>query len=151
MPAASGFDRIDIANQIRNRYIRRREFLHVAFVRGEKGNGSFVAESDHLLAAAPADWGVGIVMNLASRQVRHLRIEQRRQRAQDAALGLAAQPKKDEIVSRKNSVDDLRHYGVVVSDDPGKNRLLPARAQPDHQVVSQLVFQPACTQTLSRK
>ena len=44
-------------------------------------------------------------------------------RAQDARLRLAAQAEQDEIVTRQDRVDDLRHDGVVVADDAGKERL----------------------------
>ena len=77
--------------------------------------------SRNQFAAAPADRRVRIVVNLAAGDVGHLRIEQRGQGAQDAALGLAAQSQQNEIVARKNRIDDLRHDRVVISDDAGEN------------------------------
>ena len=47
-------------------------------------------------------------MNLAPGDVRHLGIEKGRQRAQDAALGLATQPQQDEVVTREHGVDARR-------------------------------------------
>ena len=50
-------------------------------------------------------------------------VEQRRQRAEDARLRLAAQAEQDEVVPREDRVDELRDHGVVVADDAGKQRL----------------------------
>ena len=88
--------------------------------------------------AAPADRGVGIVVNLAAGDVRQLCVKQRGQGAQDAALGLPAQSEQNEIMARKNGVDDLGHYGVVIADDAGKNGA--ASAKLDDQVVAHFVF-----------
>ena len=87
-------------------------------------------------------------MNLASGQIRHLRIEQRRQRSQDAAFGLAAQSEQNEIVARKNGVDDLRHDRVVVADDARKHRGVAVLAQARSQVFAQFILDPARAQTL---
>ena len=54
-------------------------------------------------------------------------VEQRCQRANDAALGLPAQSEQNKIMPRENSVDDLRHDRVVIADD-AREKLL-ARAQ----------------------
>ena len=83
------------------------------------------------------------------RKIRHLRIEQRGERAQDAALGLATQSQQDEIVARKNGVDNLRHHGVVVTDDAGKDRA--AAAQPGDEVVAHFVFDTAVAHALFGK
>ena len=64
-------------------------------------------------------------MNLTPGDVRNLRIEKCCQRPQNAALGLPAKSKQDEVVTGQNGVDDLRHNRVVVADDPGKHRCVP--------------------------
>jgi len=53
------------------------------------------------VAAPAADRGVRIVVNLASGDVRHLRVEQGRQGAQDAAFSLSAEAEQNEIVPRQ--------------------------------------------------
>ena len=88
-------------------------------------------------------------MDLAARNVGHLRVEQRSQSAQDAALRLPAQSQQNEVVARKNRVDDLRHHGIVIADDARENR--PTFAQPGHQVIPQLVFHMPGTQTRFRE
>ena len=75
-------------------------------------------------AAALAEWTVRIVANLASGNVWHLFIEQGRQRAQDAALGLPAQTQQDEVLPRENRIHDLRNDGVFKSHDAGKKCLM---------------------------
>ena len=88
-------------------------------------------------------------MDLAAAQIRRLRIEQRRQRAQDAALRLAAQSQQNEIMPRQNGIDDLRHDRVVVADDAGKDRAVAA--QPRDQVVAHLVLHAAIAQAFFGK
>ena len=141
--AACRLDGIDIADQVGNRDIGRRQFFHVALLGRQVCNRSIVAQFRDLLPAAAANRRVRIVMDFAAGDVGRLRIEQCGQRAQDAALGLAAQSQQDEIMPRKNRVNDLRHDGVVVSDDAGKNRA--ALAEFHDQVVAHFVFYvPAC-------
>src|SRR3981189_2249788 len=47
---------------------------------------------------------------------------------------------------REDRVHDLRHHRIVVSNDARKYRA--ALAQPRHQVLAQLIFHPARTETL---
>ena len=75
-------------------------------------------------------------MNFASGQIRHLLIEKRCQGAQDAALGLSAQPQQNEIVARQNGIDDLRHDCVVISHNSREDRGIAFLAQPRDQIVS---------------
>ncbi len=88
-------------------------------------------------------------MDFAAAQVRHVRIEQPRKRAQDAALGLSAQSQKNEIMPGQYRVDDLRHHRIVVADDAGKDG--PTAAQARDQVVAHFVFDAAIAQPVVRK
>src|ERR1700686_5757848 len=47
---------------------------------------------------------------------------------------------------REDRVHDLRHHRVVVSNDARKYRA--ALAQPRHQILAQLIFDPARAETL---
>ena len=149
--AAGGFDGIDVADQVGDGDVRRGEFFHVAVVGREIRNGSGVAEARDFFAAAAADGRVGIVANLAAGQIRHVRIEQRRQGAQDAAFGLAAQAEQNEIVPRENGIDDLRNNGVVVADDAGENAGVVVVTQTGDEVVAEFVFHAAGAQALFGK
>src|SRR4029077_15507906 len=100
------------------------EFFHVALVGREIGDGGVVGFTSNFLAATAADGRVGIIVDFASGEIRHVRIEQARKRAQDAAFGLAAQPQQNEIVAGENGVDDLGNDGVFVADDPRKDDVI---------------------------
>ena len=95
----------------------------------------------HQVAAAAADRGVRIVVNLAACDVRRPLVQQRGQHADQARLGLPAQSQQNEIVARKHGVDHLRHHGIFVSDDAGK-QLLAALNLAD-QIVAEFVFDAA--------
>ena len=79
-----------------------------------------------------------IVVDLAARHDRDFVVEQPDQAAEDAALGLAAQPEQDEVVPRKDGVDELRDDRLVVADDAGEQRL--ARLQLADQIVADLLL-----------
>ena len=83
-------------------------------------------------------------MNLTPGDVRNLWIEKCRQCPQDAALGLSAQSKQNEVVPRKNRVDDLRHNRVIVANDSWKYGRVAVRAQTCYKIVAKFVFHPAC-------
>src|SRR5215813_9541591 len=100
MTTTGGLDRIDVADQIGNRYIRGRQFFNVAFVGGEPGDRRGIFFARDQLTATPADRRVGVVVNLASRNIRRLRIEQAGKRTQDAALRLSAQSQQDKVMTR---------------------------------------------------
>ncbi len=142
---ASRFDGVDVANQIGNGHIGRRQFLDIALVGSEIGDRGVVTEACDFIAATAADRRVRIVVNLASREVRHLRIEQGRQRAQDAAFRLSSQSEKNEIVARENGVDDLWDDCVVITDNAGKDGSVAVFPQMGYQIVAKFVFDAACT------
>ena len=124
--AARRFDGIDVADQVGNRHIGCRQLFHVAFFRREIRNRRLRRPAARSSSRQrPADRRVRIVVNFASGDIWHLRIEQRGQRAQDAAFRLPAQSQQNEIVPRKNGVDDLRHHRVVISHNAGKHRRRP--------------------------
>ncbi len=56
-----------------------------------------------------------MIANLAACNEWHLRVEQAGQHARETRFGLAAQPEQDEVVARKNGVDDLRNDRVLVT------------------------------------
>ncbi len=122
MSAASGFDGVDVADQVGNGHVGRGELFHVAVFRSEPRNRRAFTALGKQIAASAANRRVGVVVNFASGDVGHLRIEQGRKGAKDAAFGLSAQAEQNEIVARENRVHDLRDDGVVVADDSGKNR-----------------------------
>ena len=77
-------------------------------------------------------------MNLGVLDAGQYGIERIHGLAQDAALQLAALAEQDKVMSRKKGVDDLLNDGVVVSDNPGKDRF--AFLQARDQVHADFVF-----------
>ena len=101
---------------------------------------AFAALGDQV-AAALAERIVGVVANFAAGNVGHLLVEQGCERAQDAALGLAAQAEQDEVLPGKNGVDDLRDDRVFIADDAGEEGLVRLKAR--DQVGAHLIFDVA--------
>ena len=85
-------------------------------------------------------------MDLTSGDVRSVRIEQRGECAQNAALRLTAQTEQDEVMARQNRVHDLRHNRVVVAHDAREDGAISL--QPVDQVLAQFVFDSTIPQTL---
>jgi hypothetical protein len=136
-PGARRLDRIDIAEHVRDRDIRRGELLDVARIARQPLNGQRVAFGAEARAARAADRRDRIVMNLAARHDRDRIVQEFRQRAEQPALRLAPQAEQDEVVPRQDCVRDLRDDRFVVADDPGKQRF--TGAQLANQVVADFV------------
>ncbi len=149
LSAPRGFDRIDIADHVRDRHIRRRQFLDIArFGRKVSDRRGVALLFDQHLAAA-ADGRVGVVVNFASGHVRHPRIEQRGEHPDQPGLGLSAQSKKNEVMPGKNRVYDLWNNAVLVTDDAGKELLLALEFA--DQIRAQFVLYGAARQTFFGK
>ena len=54
-------------------------------------------------------------------------------------------------MTRKNGVDDLRHYGIVVANDAGENTSVVMLAQASDEVVAEFVLHAACAHTFFGK
>jgi len=80
-------------------------------------------------------------VNLASGDVGGRLVQQAGQQPDDTSLGLSAESEQDEVVPGKHSVDNLRDDGVLIADDPWKQRF--AALELADQVVPQLVFDAA--------
>ena len=80
-------------------------------------------------------------MNFAAGNRRNEFIEKIDQTAQNAGFRLASQSQKDEVVARKNGVDDLGNDRVLVSHDARKDRLLCAETA--DEVLAKLVLDAA--------
>ena len=107
-PAVRGLDRVDVADHVGDGDVRRCQLLDVARLARQPADAHRVAVGGHLLAAVRRQRRQRVVVDLAARDDGDHLVEQRGQRAQDAGLGLAAQPEQDEIVPRQDGVDDLR-------------------------------------------
>jgi hypothetical protein len=131
-------DRVDVADHVGDRHVRRRELLDETVFTPQPADGQAIAFSGNPRAAAGAQRRRRVVVNFAARHDRDSLVEQIDEAAQDARLRLAAQAEQDEIVAREDRVDELRHDGVVVADDAREKRL--ARPELAHEVVADFLF-----------
>jgi hypothetical protein len=83
-----------------------------------------VAFGGDFLAAGAADGVQRVVVDFAASDDRDFWIEELSQSAKDAALGLAAKAKENEVVAREQGVDDLRDDGIFVAVNSGEKRLV---------------------------
>ncbi len=135
--ALGGLDRIDVADHVGNRHVRRRQLLDVARFARPPGDRHLIAFGLDARLPERRQRRERIVVDLAVGNHRNPLVEQRRQRAENARLGLAAQAEQDEVMPREHGVHQLRHDRVVVADDAGEQRVFPA--QVFRQVVAHLV------------
>src|SRR6266478_990524 len=120
---AGGANGIDVADNVGHGDVGSGELFDEALVAGHPCNGCVVALIGDFLAASAADRAQRVVVDLAAGDDRNFDVQQLHKTAQDAALGLPAQTQEDEIMTRKERVDDLRHNGIFVAVDAWKKGL----------------------------
>ena len=120
---AGGADGVDVPDDVGDRHVRRRELLDVALPGLEPADRRLVAPLGDEVAAALAQRGERVVVDLAARDDGHLGVEECRESAEDAALRLPAQAEQDHVVAGQDGVRDLRDDGVFVAEDAGEERL----------------------------
>src|SRR5438128_10975333 len=118
MAALCGFDGIDVADDVRDGYIGRGQLLHEARVTPDPFDGRHVAIKPESLAAVRRDGMKRIVIDFGPGDYRDLFVKQFGELAYDATLGLAAQAKQDQIMSRQDRIHELRNDRIVIADDP---------------------------------
>src|SRR5712692_7451865 len=139
--AAGRPDGIDIADNVGHGHVGSGKFFDEAIVAGHPGDGSVVAVGGDFFAAGAADGLEWIVVDFAAGDDGHFRIEQVDEAAENAALGLAAEAEKNEIVAREQGIDDLRDNGVFVAVDAGKKRF--ALFDGTKQIAAELILNGA--------
>jgi hypothetical protein len=77
-------------------------------------------------------------VNLATVNVWRGFIQQTGQLPDETRFRLPAQAEEDEVVAGEDGIDHLRHHGVFVTQDAGKQRFTPLDFA--HQIVSKFVF-----------
>src|ERR1700733_11900343 len=108
-------NRIDVADDVGDRYVRSRELLDETQVARHPRDRSRIAFCGDLFFASAAERRERIVINLAPSNHWNLGVQQIRQPAQNPALRLPPQPQQNEIVPRQQGIHDLRNNGVFVA------------------------------------
>ena len=139
--AARGLDGIDVADHVGDGDVGRRQLFHVPRVARQPRDERVVAFGGDAPAARRADRRERIVVDLTAGHHRQVLVQERRQRAQDPALRLAAETEEDKVVPRQDGVDQLGNDRLVVADDAGEERV--SRRQLPDEVVADFVLHRA--------
>src|SRR5260370_29638646 len=121
-------DGVHLADEVGDRDVGRGQLLAVAAVAVDPLHLDAVAILGDQVETPPADRRVRVVVDLASGDAGHVRVEQGDERTHDAALRLAALAEQDDVVTRDHGVGQLRQHRVVVTHDPVEQRLAAAKA-----------------------
>ena len=120
MSAFRGFDRIDVADDVGDRHVRRGQFFDKTRVATDPVDRRRVAMQLERLPAVSARLDERIVVDFGTGDDRNLLVQQIGQLTNDSALRLAAQTQQDHVVPREDRIDQLRNDRFVVADDAGK-------------------------------
>jgi len=141
VPALRDLDRVDLADEIGDGDVGRRELLAVALIGREPDQLDGVTVVRDPVLAGGADRLERIVVDLASGDRGQHGVEQRDERARDTRLRLATLAEEDDVLAGEDRVLDLGHDGLLVADDPFEEGLL-ARER-DHEIRTQLFLHGA--------
>jgi hypothetical protein len=136
-----GLDRIDVADEVRDGDVGRGEFFAISLLAVQPRDGQIVAFLRGETPAALARRLQRRVVDLASFDDRNALVEQQRERAENARLGLPAQSQKNDVVLGEDGVVDGRDDGALVAVDAGEGRFAPR----DHgqEVLAHFIFDGA--------
>ena len=116
-------DRVDLADQVGDRRVRRRQLLAEAGVAVDPRDRRVLAVLGDEVTGVPGHRRVRVVVDLAAGDDRHPLVEQAGQRADDAGLRLTALAQEDDVVAGEQGVLELREDGLLVAEDAVEQRL----------------------------
>ena len=134
--ALGDLDRVDLADEVGDRRVGRRELLAEATVAVHPVDRRLVAALGDEHAGVRRDRVVRVVVDLAARDDRHPLVEQVDERADHARLRLTALAEEDHVVAGEQRVLELREHGVLVADYAVDERL--ARRRPSRTVFARI-------------
>src|SRR5882672_1795540 len=137
MSALRGLDRIDVADDVRDRDIGCGQLFDKTRIALDPVDVGQIAVQIESLPAEGRDRRKRIVVYFRTGDHWKALVKQRSKLANDAALGLAAQSKQDQVVPRQNRIDQLRDDRFIIAHDAGKQLL--AATQFLDQIRPQLV------------
>ena len=110
-------DRVDVADEVADARVGRRELLGVALARGAaSATGRSSPSSAASRRQRTHDGCVRVVADLAALDDRAPLVEQARERAHEAGLALAALAEQDEVVSGEQRRLELGQHGLLEAD-----------------------------------
>ncbi len=134
--ALRDLDRVDVADEVADARVGRRELLGVALAAVAPRDRQVVAELGREAAAARARRAQRVVADLAALDDGAPLVEQPAEGAHEAGLALAALAEEHEVVAGEQRRLELGQHGVVEADHAGEGVL--AGTQPGEQVVAEL-------------
>ena len=120
--------RIDVAYQISNRRIRRRELLAVPLAAMTPGDGEVLAKLASQTTTTSTHRRRWFIVDLTALDVGHPLVEQPDERADQPCLALPPLPQQNKVVSGQQSPLHLGPNGVFESDDARQRRQPIAQA-----------------------
>jgi hypothetical protein len=129
-------DRVDVADQVAHRGVRRGELLAVPVAAVLPRHRRGVAVLGDQPLALRADRGVRVLVQLGAGQHRGPLVEQAGQRADQPGLALAPLAEQHQVVTGEQRPLDLRQHRVVEAEDAGEGGL--PGGEPGEQVVAHL-------------
>ena len=131
-------DRVDLADEVGDRRVGRRELLAEAAVAVHPLDRRVVAALGDEHARVVRDRVVRVVVDLAAGDDRHPLVEQIGERTDHAGLRLAALAEEDDVVAREQRVLELRDDRVLEPEHAGHRRF--ARRDPGDRVRPDLLL-----------
>ncbi len=133
--------RVDVADEVADARVRRRELLAVPLAAVQPADRGRVPVLGHEAPGPHRHGFVRVLVELAALDHRRPLVEQPDEGAQQAGLALAALAEQDEVVPGEQGALELRAHGVLEADDAGER--VGARGQGGEEVVAQLVLDAA--------
>ena len=123
--ALGDLDRVDLADQVGDGDVGRRQLLAVAAVPRAASRSAWRRPARRRMLRAGGEIGAsGSSLISRAGDERHLLVQQVDQRARDPGLGLAALAQEDDVLAGEDGVLDLREDRLLVADDAGEERLV---------------------------
>ena len=129
-------DGVNLADEVRDGNVRRRQLLRVALVAPYPSDVHVVALVAQLLLALRAYGVERVAIQLATRHSRNRVVHQIHHVPNEAGLRLPALAKQDDVLPREDGVLQLRNHRVVEPHDARKQRLTLADAP--YQILANL-------------
>jgi hypothetical protein len=138
IPPLGVLDHVDLADQVRDRHVRRGELFVITSFGADPLDRRVVAVLGDQVLGVTAQRMERIVVDLTAGDDRNRVVQEMHELAKHARLGLAAQAEEEHVVLGEDGVLHLRQHGVVVADDAVEERLV--FLQLANEIAAHLIF-----------